>query len=267
MLGGLSAFDLNRRNNRGIFTIFQLSHTFSAKRLKTAINKKEFYIELKAIAIREQKTYVLEIPTIRKIHQEIFLDFESLPEENYVYLIGIIIKIGMKKIYKSFWANSAEQEENIFKSFFKLIEEYPKCKIYHYGNYETKQLNRFNKLHKEKYTTEIDKIIKKTVNIFSFFISTVYPPVFSNSLKEICNFIGFKWSKEKANGILSIAWRKKWEIEEKSASKSKLIQYNIDDCDALIIAVNLFISVLNLSTFSSISSILKSLRALVSFIL
>jgi hypothetical protein len=71
------------------------------------------------------------------------------------------------------------------------------------------------------------------VNILSFLALNVYPPTYTNELKDIAQFLGFSWSDKNASGILSIVWRKRWELSQDILYKRKLIQYNLEDCHAL----------------------------------
>lgn len=233
LLGGLSLNDLKKKNNKGLFSIFQLSHTFSARKLKTAMKKSGYYLELKALALREQQVYVIEVPKIRNYSTEIYMDFESLPDEDFIYLIGILIKSGQTINQYSFWADTIEQEVSIFEKLFDLLTDIKQYKIFHYGNYEIRELEKFDKKHNGKYKENINLIKLKSLNVLNFFTSNIYPPVYSNSLKEIAVWLGFLWFEKDIDGIQAIAWRKDWELHLNGTTKEKLIQYNIEDCKAL----------------------------------
>jgi len=64
------------------------------------------------------------------------------------------------------------------------------------------------------YNDSINRIIEKSVNILSFFTNSIYPPTYTNELKDVGRFLGFTWSDENASGIQSILWRKKWELSK-----------------------------------------------------
>ncbi len=233
LLGSLSKKELERRHNKGYFTIYQLSHVFTARKLKTALKKKCYFIELKALAIREQRVYITNVPIIPNYKAEIYVDFENLPEENFVYLIGVLVKSGSSVKQYSFWADDINQEKDIFNDFFKLLFEQKNYKIFHYGSFEIKELDKFNKKHDLKYSKTIEIIKAKSINVLSFFTSNIYPPVFSNSLKEITVWVGFKWFEKDLDGVQAIAWRKMWELDYNESIKGKLIKYNSEDCNAL----------------------------------
>ena len=235
LLGRMGQKEIIKQNNRGIFTIHQLSYTFRPKKKRKQIPSEPQRLEyaLKALALREKKTYVIEVPKLTSSKVEIYLDIEGLLDENFNYLIGIVIREnGMKRQF-SFWADSAEDEEKIFISLFNILSNFKDFTIYHYGSYEIQSLKRINKRFKNRYEEEINKIIKNSFNILSLFSTHIYPPTYSNKLTDIANFLGFKWSEKNASGIQSIVWRKRWELSQDSKYKDKLIKYNIEDCLAL----------------------------------
>ena len=235
LLRGLGQKEIMKYNNKGIFTVLQLSYTFKPrKKRKPPKQSRRFEWALKALALREKQTYVQELPDIAENNIEIYVDFEGLPDENFIYLIGLLIKDdqGLRQI--SLWADSIEEETTIFVRLFEILAQFKNINIYHYGSYETRSLNRFNKKTKGLYQNEINHILKNTINILSFFIADVYPPTNTNELKDIARYIGFRWSEQNASGLQSIVWRRKWELSRDLKLKSTLITYNIEDCYALI---------------------------------
>lgn len=237
LLSSFSLKEIIKRNKKGIFTINQLSYNFRPKRFKKIKEKGcPFSCELKALAIREKKTYVLDTPIESKAGKDnIYIDFEGLPDEDFVYLIGIVIKSnGSEEIY-SFWADSKEQEKEIFQKLIGIISRYQDYAIYHYGSYEAKELRRASKAYPELESLITTNILQKSVNLLSLFYSKIYTPTYTNGLKDIARFLGFKWSAVNSTGIQSIAWRKNWELFNEDKHKDMLLRYNIEDCQALII--------------------------------
>ena len=223
LLGNMTAATIVKYHKRGIFTILQLSHLFKLKRKRNRPqNPNNFLWELKALAIREQQTYVLQAPEIKPSQVSIYIDFEGLPEENFIYLAGAFIRRPTgKDEYFAFWANYKEEEATIFGQLITLLNQYPDALVFHYGSYETKALKKY------KYTCD------GLTNILSFFRTHVYPPVYTNGLKEIAGWLGFQWQDAEANGLKSIEWRKNWEHSAGERWKTTILQYNKDDCKAL----------------------------------
>ena len=234
---GMSAKVLAKYHSKGMFTITQLSHIFRPRRRgRRPQNSACSYLwDLKALAIREKKTFVIYPPDLEESSKEIFIDFEGLPEEGWIYLIGVVIKEEGKgeKAY-SYWAENKAGEQQIFEQLFTLLINDPDAPIYHYGSYESQALRQSAKKWPGIFKLELPGIEKRLVNVLSYLRTHVYPPTYSNGLKEVAGFLGFNWRTPEADGVLSMKWRKDWEAGKDNNLKEKLQQYNIDDCQALI---------------------------------
>ena len=93
LLLGISEKEVARHNNKGIFTVNQLSFTYRPRRRKKRDEKHQpLEYALKALALREQRTYIKELPQILPPETEIYMDLEGLPDERFVYQIGMVIK-------------------------------------------------------------------------------------------------------------------------------------------------------------------------------
>ena len=234
LLGGISKKFIHEKKQNGIFTINQLSYTFRPRKNNKLINaKKRHYPELRALALRTNRIHFWEIPKIPENKPEMYLDIECLPDESFYYLIGIIISEGEKEEVFSFWADTYDNEKEIFKKFFELVSQYNDFTLYHFGNFDLKALSIGNIRLNRYFDKELKLIYEKAVNVLTFFSLDIYLPIYSNSLKNIANFLGFNWTENKASGIKSIVWRKRWELSEDELYKNKLILYNLDDCKAL----------------------------------
>jgi hypothetical protein len=80
----------------------------------------------------------------------------------------------------------------------------------------------------------IDKVIANSYNILSILYSNIYLPTYTNGLKDVGNFLSFQWTDKNASGIQSLIWRQRWEKSGLADCKEKIIQYNIEDCLALL---------------------------------
>jgi predicted RecB family nuclease len=235
LLSGLSFKEVLKKNAKGIFSITQLAYLFSPS--KKLYSKKKFLPELKAFAIREKKTFIVKSPELPTSKTEIFLDIEGTPDNKNYYLIGAIIKQENITQIISYWENN--NSNSIFLQFLDYIADFEDFKIYHYGTYEANALKYISKIvENTKYEAILKKAIANSYNILNEFLERVYPPTYTNSLKNIAQFLGFEWKEPDINGYKSIFWRKKWELDQNSLIKQKLINYNLEDCHALLIVKN-----------------------------
>ena len=80
--------------------------------------------------------------------------------------------------------------------------------------------------------------VEHTVNLVTFVYGRIYFPTFSNSLKEIAGFLGFRWTGSVASGLEAIILRHGWEASKDPKQKQALLVYNQEDCEALEILAN-----------------------------
>src|SRR5262249_5423088 len=104
--------EVRRYARKGIFTLTQLSYTFRLRKKNRRAKQRgsHHYPALKALAIRDKKTYILGTPEVPDRAVKVYLDMEGLPEEGYVYLIGLIVVENGSARHHSFWADSKDQE-------------------------------------------------------------------------------------------------------------------------------------------------------------
>lgn len=232
LLVNLKPKEIEQKNNRGIFSVKQLSYTFRPK--KNPYRRRKFLPELKALAIREQKVFIQKLLELEKKETEIFFDIEGIPDRDFYYLIGVIIKTKKSKTEHSFWANDISEQQDIFIQFIDLLNNQKDFVLYHYGSYEMQALKRISKKLPLPYQNKIKKIIENSFNVLTLFSNDIYIPIYTNGLKDIANYLEFKWTDEKASGLQSIIWRYNWELNPENSLKEKLTTYNIEDCKALM---------------------------------
>jgi predicted RecB family nuclease len=88
LLSGMTPKVLFKYHSKGLYSIVQLSYLFRLRRRRRVPKVTGRYLwELKALAIRDNKTFVLQLPEI-KTDPDIYLDFEGMPDDNSIYLIG-----------------------------------------------------------------------------------------------------------------------------------------------------------------------------------
>jgi len=233
-LKGLSGKEIDALNKRGVFTVTQFSFTFRPRRAKKLMTQNivKHHRSLNALAIRTQTIYIAGKPEVPSAAIRVYLDVEGIPDEDFYYLIGFLIDDGIKVTLHSLWANDKSEEISIWKSFLEIIEPIPDFLMFHYGSYETKFIKRMGSQYGGN-SELLEKIRLRSFNVLSAIYGRIYFPTYSNDLKSIASFLGFKWCEPNASGLTSILWRKRWERSHDEVWKKNLIAYNNDDCVAL----------------------------------
>jgi len=223
---------IRRYEKKGIFTVKQLSYLYKPRRRKKraknpppAVHK----LELQALAIRTGKIYLQDLPELTRKPIELFLDIEGIPDEQYNYLIGLLVCEADTCTYHSFWADTREDEAQIWQQFVEKVNQYPDAPIYHYGSYEPRAINKLAR----RYETDGEGLKSFLVNVNTYIYGKVYFPVRSNRLKDIGMFIGATWTSPDASGLQSLVWRHYWDETRDAQYQDLLVTYNREDCQAL----------------------------------
>jgi predicted RecB family nuclease len=115
LLRGVGEKEVKALARKGILTLTQLAHTFRPRRKgKRAVPKSHHrYHALEALAVRDKRIYVYGTPDVSDSPVKIYLDIEGVPDEGFVYLIGMVVALqdGAEQRF-SFWADSKEQERS-----------------------------------------------------------------------------------------------------------------------------------------------------------
>jgi transposase-like protein len=233
LLRGIGERTIKRYARKGILTLTQLAHTFRprrrGKRADAALTRRDH--ALHALAIRDRTIYVLGAPTIPAATVRIYVDMEGDPEDGFVYLIGLIVCEGERVERYSFWADDEKGEAEIFTRFLDIVAQYRAPRLYSYGNYERIVIARMRRQARRK--KSVDAILGTLTNVLTIIYPHFYFPAYSNGLKETAGCLGCDWTAPDASGIESVVWRKNWEKTGDASWKAKLIQYNLEDCEAL----------------------------------
>lgn len=155
---------INKYEKKGIFTVKQLSYTFKPRRRKKRAKNPPPVIhkpELQALAIREQKIYLQELPELTRQPVELFLDIEGIPDQQFYYLIGLLFSENDTTTYHPFWADTLDDEAQIWRQFLEKVNRYPDAPIYHYGSFEPRTLTKLGR----RYDTDIGDLTNRLVNI------------------------------------------------------------------------------------------------------
>ena len=139
LLRRMSPKEIEQQNKKGIFTVNQFAYTYRPQKKNKRQGKRapKNYHSLKALAIRDNKIYVVEKPKVPSTATQLYLDVEGEPDQNSYYLIGLVVVEESSEKTFSFWADKQEDEKIIYNEFLTLARKYSEFTLFHYGSYET----------------------------------------------------------------------------------------------------------------------------------
>ena len=220
----------------GITDVKDLAEADITKISNDVASKKELtYFKLQAKAIVEKKDIIIKKVVFPKNKIELFVDIEGSSHHNFIWIIGCFIRIEDKVEYRSFLANSPKEEREMIISFYKFLSEFEdEFIIYHWSSAEPQYFKQLT----EKYNlpaNNLSNVLKNSFDLFPIFKENIILPLYSYTLKEVANWLGFQWHDPLSDGATSIVLFDKWYIEKNRKALQKAISYNSDDCRALII--------------------------------
>ena len=92
LLKGISEKEILAHNKKGIFTVNQLAYTYRQRKPRkntTEYKAPKYYHSLKALAIRDNRTYIVEPPQIRQAKTYMYFDVEGVPDRGFTILLGL----------------------------------------------------------------------------------------------------------------------------------------------------------------------------------
>ena len=235
LLSTLSSSEIRSLNNRGIFSVTQLSYTFrnSRSHRNKPRRKEKHKSALKALAIRDQQVYVRDPPALPDKRIQIFLDVESVPNRSFYYLIGAVVCDGAATQEKHFWADKTSDEKRIWSEFLSTLSGFGEFTMFHYGAFEAQFLRAMVRRYGLSGPLTLESLNESCVNVLTYYYLYIYCPTYSNSLKYIAPYFGYNWSGPIDTGLKSLQWRKRWEATGNARYRDDLINYNRQDCCAL----------------------------------
>jgi predicted RecB family nuclease len=241
LLGAMAEKERAKCSDKGITTITQLSYGYRPRRRKrtksTASRAKppvRHDHKLKALAVKKEQIHVVGSPALGIDGTPVFIDVEGMANREVYYLVGLRYQTQGRPIERSFWADRPEDQFAMWQDCLRSLKEIQKPRLIHYGAYES----RFLKLMRSRWTPAdedaafVDQLIDTSTNLVSSIYGKIYFPSYSNGLKDIARWLGFKWTLPQASGGAAVLLRRCWELTSKDQLREELIAYNMEDCRA-----------------------------------
>jgi predicted RecB family nuclease len=235
-LEGISRTQIEEQHRKGIFTLHQYSHTFRSRKRPKRAKKLSTprYFALQARALRDNTVYIHGNPQIPLPTASAYLDIEGIPGRRFNYLFGILTVTANAESYHPFWVEDDSNDVAVLARFCSFLSALSDTTIlFHYGNYDVRALNDMKRRLGNEHAGLFDRVIGSCHNVLSVVHQHCYFPTYSNSLKDVASFLGYRFDNPIKSGLRSIIFRERWERSADDVLKEALIRYNRQDCEAL----------------------------------
>ncbi len=221
-------------NSAGFTTVTELAAVHpdlvASKVTGVARDRLEF-LHLQARALAEKRHFILRPVDLPAGDTALIVDVESDPLRDAHYLFGVLEVNGKDEKYHAFLAKDPEHEQQAWGQFIKFVRGYIGTPIYHYGWSEQDIFRSLG----EKYGTDREVLLmleEQSIDILVRLREAVVFPLSFYSLKDIAQYIGFRWRHDDASGLNSVLWFEDWLKSGNQQSLQDVIDYNEDDVRA-----------------------------------
>ena len=174
---------------------------------------------------------------------ELYLDIEDDPTQELVYLHGVYERSpkGERFVYFVAKDSTPNAERQAWVDFWQYIKSLPQddFTVYYYSQHEKTMYKKMRELYPDVVREEELENFFDKENAVDLYTHVIYPytdwPLGSYSVKDIAQYLGFKWRDETPSGALSIQWYNEY-LKDKDPDKLKrILEYNEDDCRATVV--------------------------------
>jgi predicted RecB family nuclease len=173
---------------------------------------------------------------------ELFFDIEADPMRDICYLHGFVERrqrVNDSERYVCFVAEepTAEEEMRAFAEAWAYVRSSQPATIFYFSKYERTWWRRLQARFPDVATpAEIETMFDPgtAVDLYCDVVRrhTEWPTT-DYSIKTLATFLGFEWRDESPSGAESIEWYHRWVETGDASIRSRILDYNEDDCRAL----------------------------------
>ena len=200
---------------------------------------------LNAKAILKKEPIAVDLSGLRfpTAAAEIFLDMEGTDEPDLEgmsdpvdYLVGALVRRWGSDEYHPFVAHRMEDEGKMFVEFLSFLSKQDDYVIYHWHNYERWHMKRLAERHNLRGDAAA-LVFPRMIDLHSMATRAFAFPTYTNGLKDIAAFLGFKWRHDDVNALDAIAYYLKYQTDPGGLREKMeaVVDYNEDDCRATVL--------------------------------
>lgn len=220
--------------NAGVMTVAALANEnpdLLAHRVHGVTQERLHFLILGAKALHNGEPVILGHVDLPQDTDALVVDIEADPLRDLHYLFGVLDIHGKDSEFKTFLAKKQDEEQAAWETFVIFMQSRPGIPVYHYGWYEQDVF----RLMAARYGAPegfLDDLAERSVDVLERIREAVIFPLSFYSLKDIAQFLGFRWRHDDASGLNSVLWYEEWLTTGNQELLDDVLRYNEDDVQA-----------------------------------
>lgn len=159
------------------------------------------------------------------------VDIEADPLRDLHYLFGVLDVHRGGDEFHTFLAKKVDEEKAAWDAFVEFMQSRPGIPVYHYGWYEQDVFKLMAQRHGAP-EGFVEDLAERSVDVLERLREAVIFPLSFYSLKDIAQYLGFRWRHEDAGGLNSVLWYEDWLVNGNQEMLDDVLRYNEDDVRA-----------------------------------
>lgn len=188
--------------------------------------------------------------SLRRHARELHLDLEADPLRGVVYLHGILVREQVdgedRDEFVHFFADGPDGEREAFADAWRFLTADPSAHVFYYSKFERTSYRSLQARYPDVCSTdEVEALFapdRATDLYFDVVASSTEWPLGSYGIKPIAKHLGFAWRDADASGAASIAWYDEYLGSGDPAVRTRIVEYNADDCRATCVLLDALIA-------------------------
>ena len=202
---------------------------------------KTFHARAILLTVPNSKPYLKVPVTLPVSDVEYFFDIEVDPLRDFTYLHGIVERCGGDTASERFIAfftddETPEAEREAFAGAFAHLTGVPTATIWYYSKYERTLYRKLQARYPDVCSAEAIEALfdpARAVDLYNDVVTKATEwPTNDQSIKTLAKYLGFTWRDTNPSGAASIEWFDQWVRTRDPAVRSRILDYNEDDCKA-----------------------------------
>ena len=122
----------------------------------------------------------------------------------------------------------------MWQKFLDFLTTFENFVIYHFAYYEQQVFDRLI-LRYGAPSVLVNKFKESAIDLHAVAVDSVVLPLYFYTLKDIAQYLGYRWNDPHAGGAESVVWYNQWLDTQDDSVLQKILKYNEDDVRATML--------------------------------
>jgi uncharacterized protein len=226
--------EVSSLENAGITTVTQLAAQnpdLVANRVHGISPERLHFLIIGAKTLLSGEPAILSRIDLSDDIEALVVDIEADPLRDLHYLFGVLDIHRGGDEFHAFLATKEEEEKAAWNAFVEFMQSRPGLPVYHYGWYEQDVFRLMAERHGAP-EGFVNDLAERSVDLLERLREAIIFPLSFYSLKDIAQYLGFRWRHDDASGLNSVLWYEDWLRTGNREMLDDVVRYNEDDVRA-----------------------------------